>query len=111
MGGWKPGELALVQGMLQRPDLNGQIVALIAFLPSERWQVRLLSSDEEVNIKPDNLLRDTSVSGPGTPGAGLQSADRPEPSVSSPAGASADADGIARMLRELPPDDAWSYGL
>lgn len=90
-GGWKPGELALVHGVSQRPDLNGQIVTLIAFLPSGRWQVRVLSTDAEVSIRPDNLRRDSSISGPCT-----------QPSAAPPPGAFADADGIARGIREIP---------
>jgi len=105
-GGWKPGELALVSGVLRRPDLNGQIVSLVAFLPSGRWQARVLSTDAEVGIRPENLRFDSSVSGPATGGADSRgqppsSAQRAPPSAAPSPGASADADDIARRVREL----------
>jgi len=53
--GLQPFDTVRIQGLVHRPNLNGQIGTLVGMLARSRWQVRLDSSGEMVSIQPDNL--------------------------------------------------------
>jgi hypothetical protein len=53
----KPGAKSLIEGLLQRKELNGARVRVIEWIcAKERWKVELLETKEKVLAKPNNLL-------------------------------------------------------
>jgi len=56
--GLKIGDTYIIQGIQARPELNGQACVILKFLPKkDRYSVELVSTGEEVAMKP-NCLRE-----------------------------------------------------
>jgi hypothetical protein len=53
----KSGAKSLIEGLLQRKELNGARVRVIKWVcAKERWKVELFETKEMVLAKPNNLL-------------------------------------------------------
>ena len=54
----KPGDTATAVGLVERPELNGSTVLLVAFNPSrQRWHCKLSGTGERMALKPENVQR------------------------------------------------------
>jgi hypothetical protein len=51
-----PGAIRLVEGLKSKPELNGRLAVLRKFIPEkERWEARVLGTDEFAWLKADKL--------------------------------------------------------
>ncbi|KDO22407.1 hypothetical protein SPRG_11359 [Saprolegnia parasitica CBS 223.65] len=51
-----PGQAVRVQGLVARPEINGELGMALKFEPKAgRWHVRLVNSTDGIKVKPSNL--------------------------------------------------------
>jgi len=55
----RPGDIVLAVGLVERSELNGKKIVLVAFNPTkQRWHAKLAATGERMALKPENVQRD-----------------------------------------------------